>query len=292
MRDTNPPRGRYDGEHRRPQEYRSGSGYAGSGRYGGESGDDRNRNRTEGGYRPRERRHTSSEAKVVALTVPVTAGTVTILGLIRPTVVRRDRPAKGQRGANPTIPISMSTTGRLAGTVTTPPAIRRGASAGAADTADRKAVSRGGSRYGNDRSQEGRPGVMPRGTVTAKARNRESMPAVGRMAAARAANGVMATASVLTANAVRGTGKGTAANLTELRAAVLTAVDRPTGVVRPVSGAPKCPSTIRRTIRLFRRRLSRIRYGSTVISPCRVSARAVKRMNSSSRVWFRSTDWS
>lgn len=78
--------------------------------------------------------------------------------------------------------------------------------------------------------------VMPRGTVTAKARNRESMPAVGRMAAARAANGVMATASVLTANAVRGTGKGTAANLTELRAAVLTAVDRPTGVVRPVSG--------------------------------------------------------
>lgn len=71
-------------------------------------------------------RHTSSEAKVVALTVPVTAGTVTILGLIRPTVVRRDRPAKGQRGANPTIPISMSTTGRLAGTVTTPPAIRRG----------------------------------------------------------------------------------------------------------------------------------------------------------------------
>lgn len=46
---------RYDGEHRRPQEYRSGSGYAGSGRYGGESGDDRNRNRTEGGYRPRER---------------------------------------------------------------------------------------------------------------------------------------------------------------------------------------------------------------------------------------------
>ena len=102
-------------------------------------------------------RHTSSEAKVVALTVPVTAGTVTILGLIRPTVVRRDRPAKGQRGANPTIPISMSTTGRLAGTVTTPPAIRRGASAGAADTADRKAVSREGSRYGNDRSQEGRP---------------------------------------------------------------------------------------------------------------------------------------
>ena len=46
---------RYDGEHRRPQEYRSGSGYAGSARYGGESGDDRNRNRTEGGYRPRER---------------------------------------------------------------------------------------------------------------------------------------------------------------------------------------------------------------------------------------------
>ena len=46
---------RYDGEHRRPQEYRSGSGYAGSGRYGGGSGDYRNRNRTEGGYRPRER---------------------------------------------------------------------------------------------------------------------------------------------------------------------------------------------------------------------------------------------
>jgi len=242
-------------------------------------------------------RHTSSEAKVVALTVPVTAGTVTILGLIRPTVVRRDRPAKGQRGANPTIPISMSTTGRLAGTVTTPPAIRRGASAGAADTADRKAVSREAAVTGTTVRRRGVRSVMPRGTVTAKvnaakARNRESMPAVGRMAAARAANGVMATASVLTANAVRGTGKGTAANLTELRAAVLTAVDRPTGVVRPVSGAPKCPSTIRRTIRLFRRRLSRIRYGSTVISPCRVSARAVKRTNSSSRVWFRSTDWS
>lgn len=171
-------------------------------------------------------RHTSSEAKVVALTVPVTAGTVTTLGLIRPTVVRRDRPAKGQRGANPTIPISMSTTGRLAGTVTTPPAIRRGASAGAADTADRKAVSREAAVTGTTVRRRGVRSVMPRGTVTAKvnaakARNRESMPAVGRMAAARAANGVMATASVLTANAVRGTGKGTAANLTELRAAGL-----------------------------------------------------------------------
>lgn len=181
-------------------------------------------------------RHTSSEAKVVALTVPVTAGTVTTLGLIRPTAVRRDRPAKGQRGANPTIPISMSTTGRLAGTVTTPPAIRRGASAGAADTADRKAVSREAAVTGTTVRRRGVRSVMPRGTVTAKARNRESMPAVGRMAAARAANGVMATASVLTANAVRGTGKGTAANLTELRAAVLTAVDRPTGVVRRSAG--------------------------------------------------------
>lgn len=126
-------------------------------------------------------RHTSSEAKVVALTVPVTAGTVTTLGLIRPTAVRRDRPAKGQRGANPTIPISMSTTGRLAGTVTTPPAIRRGASAGAADTADRKAVSREAAVTGTTVRRRGVRSVMPRGTVTAKvnaakARNRESMP--------------------------------------------------------------------------------------------------------------------
>lgn len=102
-------------------------------------------------------RHTSSEAKVVALTVPVTAGTVTTLGLIRPTVVRRDRPAKGQRGANPTIPISMSTTGRLAGTVTTPPAIRRGGERRSGGYRRPEGGFEGGSRYGNDRSQEGRP---------------------------------------------------------------------------------------------------------------------------------------
>ena len=106
-------------------------------------------------------RHTSSEAKVVADRSGYRRNsydTRTYPSDGRPAGTVRQ---KGQRGANPTIPISMSTTGRLAGTVRTPPGVRRGASAGAADTADRKRGFEGGSRYGNDRSQEGRPSVMP-----------------------------------------------------------------------------------------------------------------------------------
>lgn len=148
---------RYDGEHRRPQEYRSGSGYAGSGRYGGESGDDRNRNRTEGGYRPRERAPYEQRGE---------GGSSDRSGYRRNSYDTRTYPSDGRpqgpsgegaarrKSYNPNFDEYNRPVGR-----------NRYDSSRDTEGGERRSGGyrrpeggfEGGSRYGNDRSQEGRP---------------------------------------------------------------------------------------------------------------------------------------
>ena len=145
---------RYDGEHRRPQEYRSGSGYAGSGRYGG---DDRNRNRPEGGYRPRERAPYEQRGE---------GGSSDRSGYRRNSYDTRTYPSDGRpqgpsgegaarrKSYNPNFDEYNRPVGR-----------NRYDSSRDTEGGERRSGGyrrpeggfEGGSRYGNDRSQEGRP---------------------------------------------------------------------------------------------------------------------------------------
>ena len=152
---------RYDGEHRRPQEYRSGSGYAGSGRYGGgsggDSGDASNRNRTEGGYRPRERAPYEQRGE---------GGSSDRSGYRRNSYDTRTYPSDGRpqgpsgegaarrKSYNPNFDEYNRPVGR-----------NRYDSSRDTEGGERRSGGyrrpeggfEGGSRYGNDRSQEGRP---------------------------------------------------------------------------------------------------------------------------------------
>lgn len=148
---------RYGGEHRRPQEYRSGSGYAGSGRYGGEGGDDRSRNRPDGGYRPRERAPYEQRGE---------GGGSGRYGGSRNGYGNRSYPSDGRpqgpsgegeerrKSYNPNFdehnrPIGQN---RYSSSRDTEGGERRGGGYRRPEGG-----FEGGSRYGNDRSQEGRP---------------------------------------------------------------------------------------------------------------------------------------
>ena len=148
---------RYDGEHRRPQEYRSGSGYAGSGRYGGESGDDRNRNRTEGGYRPRERAPYEQRGE---------GGSSDRSGYRRNSYDTRTYPSDGRpqgpsgegaarrKSYNPNFDEYNRPVGRNRYDSSRD---REGGERRSGGYRRPEGGFEGGSRYGNDRSQEGRP---------------------------------------------------------------------------------------------------------------------------------------